>query len=163
MRSSFGTGFPRALAAGAALLFVGPGNEPGRLKLLRSGIASAPDSSRILYMGTTYCPELWLSCSDLALSCSEFEGMPLGPIEAAGAGLPLVLSEIPGHAVVKDLSSQYPLGKPGEGARMVERMLEEIEADPDDYFARAWEKGGALRSLYTLTRMFDAYARLYLS
>ena len=144
-----------------ALLFVGPGNEPGRLDRLRSDIESAPDSSRVLYMGTTYCPELWLSCSDLALSCSEFEGMPLGPIEAAGAGLPLVLSAIPGHEVVKDWSSQYPLDDPAEGARMVEKILEEIEAGPDDFFARTWEKARAVRSRYTLAQMSGAYSRLY--
>ena len=151
---------PQARAK-TALLFVGPGNEPGRLQQLRAGIASAPDSSRVLYMGTTYCPELWLAASDLALSCSEFEGMPLGPIEAAGAGLPLVLSEIPGHEVVKAWSSQYPLADPAQGARMVEGILAEIEAGPDDYFRRVWEKTGEVRARYTLAQMSTAYSRLY--
>ena len=145
----------------SVLLFVGPESEAGRLKQLRSGIASAPDSSRILYMGTTHCPELWLSCADLALSCSEFEGMPLGPIEAAGAGLPLVLSDIPGHAVVKDCSSQYPLSDPVEGARLVEKIIEELDAGPDDCFQRAWENAREIRSRYTLARMSSAYSRLY--
>ena len=146
----------------SALLFVGPESESGRLNQLRSGIESGPDSARILYLGTTHCPELWLSCSDLALSCSEFEGMPLGPIEAAGAGLPLVLSEIPGHAVVKEWSSQYPLDEPAQGARMVEKLLEELDAAPDDYFQRAWENARPVRSLYTLAQMSRAYSRLYL-
>lgn len=144
------------------LLFVGPESEAGRLKQLQSDIKSAPDSSRILYMGTTHCPELWLGCSDLALSCSEFEGMPLGPIEAAGAGLPLVLSDIPGHEVLKSWSSQYPLDDPAKGARMVEKIMEEIEAGADDYFKRSWEKTREVRSRYTLAHMSSAYSRLYL-
>jgi hypothetical protein len=89
--------------------------------------------------------------------------MPLGPIEAAGAGLPLVLSEIPGHAVLKEWSSQYPLSAPAEGARRVESILEEIEAGPDDYFKRAWEKASAVRSRHTLAKMSGAYSRLYSS
>jgi glycosyltransferase involved in cell wall biosynthesis len=146
----------------SALLFVGPESEAGYLKQLRSGIESAPDSSRILYLGTTHCPELWLGASDLALSCSEFEGMPLGPIEAVGAGIPMVLSAIPGHEVMKTWSSQYPIGDPAAGARMVEKILEEIESAPDDYFKRAWEKARAVRSRYASAHMSDAYARLYL-
>jgi glycosyltransferase involved in cell wall biosynthesis len=153
---------PRARGK-SVLLFVGPESESGRLKDLRAGIASAPDSSQILYLGPTQCPELWLGCCDLALSCSEFEGMPLGPIEAAGAGLPLVLSEIPGHAVVKAWSAQYPLSDPSAGARTVERILEETEADQDDRFKSLWEKAGEVRSLYTLAHMSSDYSRLYSS
>ncbi len=145
----------------SVLLFVGPESEAGRVKQLRSGIASAPDSSRILYLGTTHDPELWLGCADLALSCSEFEGMPLGPIEAAGAGLPLVLSEIPGHEVVKAYSYQYPLGDPAKGARMVEKMMEEIAAGGEDFFNRAWQKGSEVRLRYELTHMSRAYSLLY--
>ena len=152
---------PRARSK-SVLLFVGPESEAGRLKQLQSVIKSAPESSRILYMGITHCPELWLGCSDLALSCSEFEGMPLGPIEAAGAGIPVVLSEIPGHEVVKAWSSQYPLSDPAKGAHIVERILEEIEADPDDYFKRAWEKAREVRSRYTLAQMSRDYSSLYL-
>jgi glycosyltransferase involved in cell wall biosynthesis len=145
----------------AVLLFVGPESEAGRLDQLRSDIETAPDSRRILYMGTTHCPDLWLNSSDLALSCSEFEGMPLGPIEAAGAGLPMVLSEIPGHAVVKSVSLQFPLGDPSKGARLVDRMLEELATSPNDYFNRAWETGHDIRSRYTLGHMCEAYSGLY--
>ena len=145
------------------LLFVGPESEPGRVKRLCADMEKASDPSRILYMGTTYRAELWLVCADLSLSCSEFEGMPLGPIEAAGAGLPLVLSEIAGHEVLKDWSLQYPLNDPAQGARMVERTITEIEARTDDDFNRAWEKAGEIRSRYALSTMSDAYARLYSS
>jgi glycosyltransferase involved in cell wall biosynthesis len=147
--------------AKSVLLFVGPESDAGQLSRLRSGMASAPDSPRILYLGTTDRPELWLACSDLGLSCSEFEGMPLGPVEAAGAGLPLVLSEIPGHEIVKACSAQYPLADPAKGALLVENILTEIEADPDACFKRAWERAQEVRSRFTLSRMSDAYARLY--
>jgi glycosyltransferase involved in cell wall biosynthesis len=146
----------------SVLLFVGPESEAGTLQKLRSGIEEAPDRARILVLGATHAPDLWLGCSDLALSCSQFEGMPLGPIEAAGAGLPLVLSEIPGHAVLKGCSAQYPLADPARGARLVETALQELAAAPDERFRRAWEETREIRSRYTLLRMSDAYARLYL-
>ena len=145
----------------SVLLFVGPESDAGALERLRSGIASAPDSSRILYMGATHSPERWLAAADLALSCSEFEGMPLGPIEAAGAGLPLVLSQIPGHEVVRPWSSQYPLADPAQGALLVEEILNELEAGPEEYLRRTWEKASAVRERYTLARMGADYSRLY--
>jgi glycosyltransferase involved in cell wall biosynthesis len=147
-----------AARAGSVLLFVGPESETGALARLRAGIAKASDASRVLALGATHAPELWLGCSDVALSCSEFEGMPLGPIEAAGAGLPLVLSEIPGHAVLRECSVQYRLDAPADGARAVERLL---AAAPDESFARAWENAAGIRSRHTLARMSEAYARLY--
>jgi glycosyltransferase involved in cell wall biosynthesis len=147
--------------AKSVLLFVGPGQEPGRLERLRSDVAAATDSARVLYMGATSRPELWLSCADVSLSCSEYEGMPLGPIEAAGAGLPLVLSRIPGHEVLKDRSSQYPLSDPSEGARLVDKTLAELEAGADAGDARRWEDAAEIRSRYTLESMARAYARLY--
>jgi len=147
--------------AGSALLFVGPESDDGRLAKLRRGISAAPDSSRILYMGTAHEPERWRAASDLALSCSEFEGMPLGPIEAAGAGLPQVLSRIPGHAILADVSAQYPLDQPEQGALLVAKALDECDAGPADYFRRAWERGAAVRARFTLARMTEAYARLY--
>jgi glycosyltransferase involved in cell wall biosynthesis len=145
------------------LLFVGPESDEGRLRELQSDVRKSPDSTRILYMGATNCPQLWLASTDLALSCSEYEGMPLGPIEAAGSGVPLVLSRIPGHEAMKDSSSQYPLEDPAAGARAVEHVLKQIEDGPDDYFQRTWEKGLDIRSRYTVAHMRSAYSRLYLS
>ncbi len=151
---------PRARGE-CVLLFVGPEREPGTLARLRSRIERAPDSARVLYAGSTDRPDAWLTASDLALSCSEFEGMPLGPIEAAGAGLPLVLSRIPGHEVVRDWSSQYPLSDPDAGARQVEQILADLEAAPVDYPRRNWEKSEGLRARFTLSRMAADYERLY--
>ncbi len=114
-------------------------------------------------MGTTHRPELWLTSSDLALSCSEFEGMPLGPIEAAGAGLPMVLSEIPGHAVVKDASLQFPLGDHSEGARLVETGAARARGRSGTITSDGPGKRAAeVRSTYTLGCMSAAYSGLYI-
>jgi glycosyltransferase involved in cell wall biosynthesis len=151
----------RRARAQSVLLFVGPDSDPGSEQRLRSGIATAADAARVLYLGGTTFPERWLAAAELVLSCSEFEGMPLGPVEAAGAGLPLVLSRIPGHAFARDWSAQYPLDDPAEGARRVEEILDEIAAGPEDYFARAWSAAQAVRERYTVARMSADYARLY--
>lgn len=145
----------------SVLLFVGPESEPGQLDRLRAGIAASPDPARLLYMGATRSPELWLRSAHLAISCSEIEGLPLGPIEAAGSGLPLVLSRIPGHEAVRNWSVQYPLDAPEHGALQVEMILEEIEKNPEQYYARLWKKTHAVRERFSLSRMSDAYSHLY--
>lgn len=100
----------------ATLLFVGLETEPGQLDKLNKAIEAAPDRDRVLYLGPTHQPGLWLQASEVFLSSSEFEGMPLASIEAAGSGLALVLSAIPGHESLKSNSLQYPLEHPEQGA-----------------------------------------------
>lgn len=145
----------------SALLFIGPESEEGQLRLLQDAISAAPDPSRVLYLGIARHPELWIECADIALSCSEFEGLPLGPIEAAGAGIPLVLSEIPGHEALRPWSAMFPLSDPALGARAVETLLARIDASPEDFVRAAWGKARELRSRYGLSNMGRAYARLY--
>ena len=143
------------------LLFLGLETEQGQAEKLRKLIEIAPDSSRILCLGPSHSPGLWLQSAEVFLSSSEFEGLPLASIEAAGAGLPLILSEIPGHASLKANSTQYPLGQPEQGARALERIIAEIEKSPDTFFKSAWNAAEPLRIRYSLSSMADAYSALY--
>lgn len=147
--------------ARCALVFVGPESEAGALDRLKGGIAQAPDAVRVAYAGTTRRPEAWLSAADLSLSCSEFEGLPLGPIEAAGAGLPLVLSDIPGHEAAAAWGERYPLRDADAGARAVERVLAQLESGGAPLAERLRGHAADARSRYSLAAMGEAYSKLY--
>jgi glycosyltransferase involved in cell wall biosynthesis len=143
------------------LLFVGLETEKGQLEKLRLAIEHAQDSDRIFYMGPTHRPLQWLQASDLFLSCSEFEGMPLASIEAIGSGLPLVLSSIAGHESLKSVSAQYSLESPAQGAREVQKIISRIESEGSHYFDALWSESEKIRDQYSVVQMAREYSRLY--
>ncbi|MBC7690595.1 MAG: glycosyltransferase family 4 protein [Methylotenera sp.] len=157
-----------AIRTRSTLIFVGPETDPGQLKRLEKQIQSAADPQRILLAGPTHHPERWLQAADLYLSCSEFEGMPLGPIEAAGTGLPLLLSRIPGHELLRDHSTQFDLKLPAEGAHCIEQILgaASVDAAEDSVQPRSFHEGllassRTIRSQYSLEFMAASYQALY--
>ena len=144
-----------------ALLFVGLETDPGQLDKLKALIAGAPDRDRVLYLGPSQRPGLWLQSAEVFLSSSEFEGMPLAGIEAAGSGLSLVLSAIPGHESLRANSAQYPLDHPEMGARVVEEAISAIESEGDRFFASTWTASEAIRNRYSVLQMATMYSKLY--
>jgi glycosyltransferase involved in cell wall biosynthesis len=147
--------------AKSALLFVGLETEAGQLEKLQNLMRQAPSSERVFYLGPTHYPAEWLQAADVFLSSSEFEGMPLASIEATGSGLPLLLSSIAGHEVLKPQSTQYPLEKPEEGAHALEQIISAIEKDREGYAARVWENSEAIRAKYSVSQMAKTYSKLY--
>jgi glycosyltransferase involved in cell wall biosynthesis len=145
----------------SVLLFVGPETEAGQVAKLRGMIKTAPDRERIHYLGATTEPHVWLEMADVFLSCSEFEGMPLGPIEAAGAGLPMVLSSIPGHEVLAPFSRQYPLKDPAVGASELRDALSELTNASREYYEALWNKNDQARQRFSLQAMAERYEELY--
>jgi glycosyltransferase involved in cell wall biosynthesis len=150
---------PEIMRRSSVLLFVGPETEAGRLAELEALIAAAPDRERIRIMGPAQKPLEWLEASDVYLSCSEFEGMPLGPIEAAGSGLPLLLSRIPGHSMLEAASHQYELGDVAAGARALDAAV----AQPlsREGFESLKQASIAIRAEYSLGAMATRYERIY--
>jgi O-antigen/teichoic acid export membrane protein/glycosyltransferase involved in cell wall biosynthesis len=143
------------------LSFVGAETEQGQLEKLRGLIAGAPDRERIHYFGSTQTPRKWLVSADIYLSCSEFEGMPLGPVEAGGAGLPLLLSDIPGHSLLREISRQYPLDEPERGARQLEAWVSSVEIPGEEHGRVLWQRSEFLRKSFSLEAMAGKYAALY--
>lgn len=154
-----------ALEAGfrrkTALIFVGLETESGQAEKLRVLIEAAPDRPRVQYVGPSLRPDLWLGAAEIFLSASEFEGMPLASIEAAGAGLPLVLSRIPGHQILEPVAKQFSLEQLDQGARALEQTLSEIERDPEAYFREVRRRAEPFRVSYSLERMAETYSDLY--
>jgi O-antigen/teichoic acid export membrane protein/glycosyltransferase involved in cell wall biosynthesis len=147
--------------ANLALILVGPESAPGEWARLQRLISEAPDGARIILAGASSTPERWLQAGDVYLSCSAFEGMPLGPLEAVGAGLPTVLSSIPGHEFLKPLSAQFPLDDIGAGVRALTAVVQEVQRRGDRYHAELWVKNRWIRDRFSIAGMGERYARLY--
>lgn len=145
----------------ACLIFVGPETEKGALAALQAQIAEASDRERIVLAGPSQTPHEWVSASDLFLSCSEFEGMPLAPIEAIGSGVPAVLSKIPGHEFLDPYCHLYSLDHPATGAAVLEHVMLETFNNDANYRQKLWQRTASLRESFTLTTMSHHYGRLY--
>jgi O-antigen/teichoic acid export membrane protein/glycosyltransferase involved in cell wall biosynthesis len=143
------------------LLYVGPESSTGLGKELMEKISSSPQSERIHYLGASQKPESWIQISDVFLSCSESEGMPLGPIEAAGAGIPLFLSGIEGHRILSKCSISYALEESSRGAEVLSRLLKNLRREPDTVLEKQWERTESIRHNFSLSAMTDRYKKLY--
>jgi glycosyltransferase involved in cell wall biosynthesis len=144
-----------------ALIFLGLTTDPEQLKKLCALIEVAPDRDRMIYLGPSQSPGLWLRASEVFLSSSEFEGMPMASIEASGSGLSLVLSAIPGHESLLGKSFQYPLDHPEVGAKAVEEVISAIETEGDRFFASTWSASESIRNRYSVLQMATMYSKLY--
>jgi len=152
---------PASVRTQSLLIFVGPEAERGEREHLQREIATLPEGGSIILSGPSRTPRRWIEAGDLFLSCSEFEGMPLAPLEAAGAGLPVVLSAIPGHAFLENLSEQFPLGNAAEAAKAIERVYHRLQTDRATFTHELWIRSQQLRNRFSLDRMAETYERLY--
>jgi glycosyltransferase involved in cell wall biosynthesis/O-antigen/teichoic acid export membrane protein len=151
---------PVELRNRAILILVGQESFPGEAEKLRRQCAAFSDS--VVFAGATDEPMSWLETSDALVSLSEFEGMPLSPIEAYGAGLPLILSRIPGHKILSAAEDvewiDLPLSLPQAGlANAVEKAI----ADPYAMRQRRFDLRGPWRENFSIRSMCDQYRRLY--
>lgn len=147
--------------AKAVLLVVGPEAEVGETAKVLESFAGVPDRARVVFIDGTKVPQEWLASSDLFISCSKFEGMPLGPLEAIGAGLPAVLSGIEGHRFLSSISKQYAPNDFSAGAEQIAASLAESGFGSSIYYDRHWDAAKWIRDRFSLKAMANAYARLY--
>jgi glycosyltransferase involved in cell wall biosynthesis len=143
------------------LCMVGPEAVAGAHQRVESSTQDCPDHDRIFIIPGSDTPLRWLSASDLFLSCSEYEGMPLAPLEAAGSGLPLLLSRIPGHAFLNEYSLQFSLDDIQQGANHMASLFSRILDGGTLYQGQLWQKGNSLRQTFSVSAMAHKYAQLY--
>ncbi|MET3806424.1 glycosyltransferase involved in cell wall biosynthesis [Nakamurella sp. UYEF19] len=86
----------------AQLVIVGEGSQRESLEKLCSEIGLA---DRVRFLGFIDTPEMhrWLSTAGVLVSLSEHEAFGMVPLEAAGAGARVVLSDIPAHREIARL------------------------------------------------------------
>lgn len=141
------------------MIFVGPEAHPGALDVLRARIAAAKDSSRVLIVGPTHNPSQWLDAADVFLSCSEFEGLPLAPLEAICRGVRAICSDIPGHRFLMAQARLFNLNRPEDAASEIHRFMNQLNEGelsklPRDGFD--W-----VQSQYSVEQMMKRYKDLY--
>jgi glycosyltransferase involved in cell wall biosynthesis len=156
-------GLPFLLGAVAAappsvrLVVIGGG--PDLLRAYRARAAELGIASRVRFAGmqTDVRPYLW--ASDVLAAPSSYEVFALAPLQAAAAGLPLLVTAAPGVA---------PFFRDGEHGRTVQRDAEDIadalewlrQTRPDD----RRELGAAARRAvtpYGVTQFVQAWRSLY--
>lgn len=143
-------------------LFVGQETHPTYAQELREKAAALPDGHRVLFVGPSEHPEEWLQCSDFFLSGSLHEGMPLAPLEAAGSGLPVLLSHIEGHAFLKPWAQYFDPQKPEEGARKVEEILLDLKTNEGAMsLEKNWQRAAPLRVQWSDEAMTSSYAAIF--
>ena len=147
--------------AKCVLIFIGPATEIAEWTRIEKIARVSNDSDRIAMLGPSLVPEDWIRSTDIYWSCSEFEGMPLSPVEAIGSGVPAILSKIPGHDFLTPFADCYSLADPMMGAEFMENMIARIESNDTLYRAELWKKSGPLRSSFTLSMMSGQYKKLY--
>jgi O-antigen/teichoic acid export membrane protein/glycosyltransferase involved in cell wall biosynthesis len=152
---------PSQIRQNTSLLFVGPESKKGERERLTLLAREALDSSHIKFMGETQSPEIWLQASDIFLSCSEYEGMPIGPLEAAGSGIPTALSDIAGHQLLHPYSPCILDNDRNRAAEQLAELLGEIGKNAKDYRTALWEKGAELRRIFSTETMTVHYREVY--
>lgn len=143
------------------LCLIGPESREGEYERIRELIKNCPDQERIFMLGGSTTPLRWLQAGDVFLSCSQYEGMPLAPLEAAGSGMPLLLSSIPGHSFLKENSDQFSLEHMADGARLMQARFDRILQGGASYQAELWEESRNIRERFSVVEMAGKYSRLY--
>ena len=140
------------------LLFVGPETSPGLQNKLLEKSRTLGTNSSVFFTGPTVYAHKWYESSDIFLSCSEYEGMPIAPLEAVGNGIPSVLSEIPGHSIFKDHCFFLSLTSiDDQSALQFEHYCRKNYQDQTHF----WDASRILREKYGVKTMTEQYQALY--
>jgi len=92
-----------------SFIWIGDGDE----KYFLEHNSKLESVDNIMFIGFVDNPKYYLAASDVYMSTSRWEGLPLGMLEAMSLSLPVVASKVTGHIdLVKDCETGffYPLG-----------------------------------------------------
>ncbi len=138
------------------LVIVGAETFPDYKNLLIDKIAQASNKQSIVLAGSTLQPEKWLQASDLLLSASTEEGLPLSPLEALSISIPVFLSDIPGHRIFSKYAEYFSLNDSAAAANKLSELIQK-GLNQDIHV----EKPGDILQRFTVERMAQEYARIY--
>ena len=90
--------------------------------------------------------------------------MPLAPLEAAGSGLPILLSDIEGHRFLKPWAHFFDPRNPRDGAQEIQKMINLLHKGGENGFIESrWAAASPLREQWGSQRMASSYARIFQS
>jgi len=101
----------------------------------------------------------WMQAADLFVAPSQSEGMPNAVLEAMAMGLPLVLSEIPGHVETAGRESAWYF-EPGDAEDLTRNLAEAI-ASPERRATRGRAGQERVQSELSLDTMVSRIESLY--
>jgi glycosyltransferase involved in cell wall biosynthesis len=152
--------FAAVPGSGSRLQLIGTGALEGDI---RQDVAARGLGDRVETTGLVPRDEVFeaYARSDLFVSVSHGEGLPVAVMEAMAAGLPVVLSDIPPHREVVDGLGVVPLVRPGDVdgfAREIERFRQMPSEERREIGRRcqAW-----VLEKFTLQRMHAGYDHVY--
>jgi len=139
------------------LLILGDGPQRDALQTYRDQIQA---TSRVHFLGERKDVSRWLPHFDCFWLASGYEGQSNALMEAMLAGVPVIVSDIPGNRdlVVSDQSGLLvPVGDAGAFARQTQRLLENHD------LAKQLGHAGRQRMLneFSVPKMIDRHVELY--
>ncbi len=139
------------------LLLVGGGGEEARIRRI---VAEIGLGDRVIFTGFLGSPARVYGILDLYVATSLKEGLPLAPLEAMCAGVPVVATDVPGHrdVVVRDRTG---LLVPPEDSAALAEAIAGLVADPER--RRLMGEAGRQRVLdhFGIRSMADRTADVY--
>ena len=152
--------FRRIADERARLTYVGTGSLQTELA---DAIRTAGLDGRAELTGLIPRDDVFLRCldSDLFVSSSVGEGLPVGVIEAMATGCPVVLSDIPPHREVAEGIDVVPFVRPGDADGFVREIIRFRDMPRDEREAVGSRCRELVRSRFSLQAMHAGYDATY--
>jgi len=148
-----------ALKQQLALIIIGPDDKVNYAKQVKAQAAKMDLAQNIVFTGATLVPQQWLLASDIFISCSSYEGLPLSPMEAMGVGVPLILSDIAGHVVFSERAELFHLSQIELAANAVTKIVNQLK-DPQ-FFNLCCANAQWVNDNFGISKMVDLYLQAY--
>jgi len=126
---------------------------------LRTEVETRGLGEKVTITGKVPTVHEYYALSDVFVSSSKFEGMPIAHLEAMAAELPIVATDIPGvREVVTDRENGY-LVSPGNPEMLAGAMIDCLSPDRRNQFSRASYSRAA--DDFSIDQTVDAHLSLY--
>jgi glycosyltransferase involved in cell wall biosynthesis len=137
-------------AAGGRLHLLGDGNLRPALEAMAGGDPS------IIFHGVVAGVERWLLACDGFILCTRWEGLPNAAIEAAGTGVPMILSDIP---PCREIGARQTTFVPADNR---DAWADALRVNVSDETRVGTTEGmPAVRQRYGIERVVSEYAAVY--
>ena len=138
------------------VLLVGWGRLEERYRQMVEGLDL---ESNVTITGRVSRPEPYYGLADCFVLCSDFEGFGITLIEAAGAGLPVIGTDVPGISeVVADGVNGY-LTSPDDVNQLADAMIRMVSSQDRESFAQASRELCADR--FDINKVVKNYTQIY--
>ncbi|MFN3454137.1 MAG: glycosyltransferase [Pseudobdellovibrio sp.] len=152
---------PNEIQEKTLLIFVGGETDLGFKKQLTNKTSLCPLKENIIFVGNSYTPEKWLQATDLFISASHEEGMPLSPLEALSYNKELFLSDIAGHKIFKNIAHYFDLKDLNAASQNLIELIKNLKNHDVLNPHRKYEEIQKLLYKYSAQQMTRQYTHLY--